>query len=445
MDILLDYFKIVVLLSIPQSLIHILLTFSIWNLKPSSHIWKLVIFSVINSLIIDLDILHVPTELHLLSSTVLSFSILYIIFRTFGFKKVLIVFLTYVTLIMLTELLSAMLMQLTYGLAPQKEMFEEHFLRLLSVSVPVDLLLIWLSRYIERRNFAFFLRLYQYLINIKQTRMKEVLLLTLFQTFLIGVLFVIGVEDKHYYSERTFNFLIYFLLLASFGAFFYTIRLMLNIREEAVRQTQDVYVEEIGKMFTSIRGQRHDFLNHVQVMYSMLKMNKLEQLKSYMDDLVKEAHAVSTIVSHPTPALAAFIQAKMEMAITRNINFTYQIPDLLDIESSIKSIDLIKIMGNLVDNAFDESDTLPIERRLVHLSICIAEGKLAIEVRNQGRLLTEQDKMMIILPGYTTKQAGHSGLGLAIVHERVQFYKGLLHIHSSAESGTTILVSLPHR
>jgi sensor histidine kinase regulating citrate/malate metabolism len=174
-------------------------------------------------------------------------------------------------------------------------------------------------------------------------------------------------------------------------------------------------------------------------------MNKIEQLRSYMDDIVKEAHIDSEIISHPSPALAAFIQTKKEVAITRNIAFTYELPNSLDIESSIKSIDLVKIMGNLVDNAFDESDMLPMEQRLVHLSIRLSEGKLGIEVRNQGRLLSEKDKLMILLPGYTTKKSGHSGLGLAIVLERVQFYKGLLNIESCEEKGTSIHVTLPQR
>jgi sensor histidine kinase regulating citrate/malate metabolism len=198
-------------------------------------------------------------------------------------------------------------------------------------------------------------------------------------------------------------------------------------------------------MLTSIRGQRHDFLNHVQVMSSMLKMNKLDRLKVYMDEIVTEAHTFSEILSHSSPALAAFIQTKMEIAITRNISFTYDIPQGLDIEASIKSIDMVKIMGNLVDNAFDESDTLPSERRFVHLSIQVVAGQMHIGVRNQGRLLSETEIRKLTLPGYTTKKSGHSGLGLAIVKERVQHYKGFMVIDSCKENGTTIQVTLPHR
>ncbi len=444
MDMLFSYFKILLLLSIPQAYAHIRITFAIWGLKPQLHGRKLLVFSIVNSLLIDLDILHVPTEIHMVSSFLLTFIVVFFLFRSFGIKKMLIVYFSYFVLIMFTEMMGALLLELAYGLEPQKEMFKNHMPELISVIVPVFIVLYLLSHFIEQKNFKFFRQLYSYLLNLNQTRMKEILLLTFFQAFLLGILFVLGTENKHNYTESTFNVVIYSLVLITFGAFFYTLRLLVCTRIEAVRQTQDVYVEEIGKMFTSIRGQRHDFLNHVQVMCSMLKMNKLEQLNSYMEDIVKEAHTVSNIISHSSPAVAAFIQAKTEMAFARNIPFTYELPSDLDIESTIKSIDLVKIMGNLIDNAFEESDTLPSEQRIVQLIIRVMDGKLKIEVRNQGRHLSEKDKQMIILPGYTTKKAGHSGLGLAIVHERVRHYKGLLNILSSAESGTAIQVILPH-
>lgn len=79
--------------------------------------------------------------------------------------------------------------------------------------------------------------------------------------------------------------------------------------------TQEVYVEEINDMFTSIRGQRHDFLNHIQVIHTMVQMGRTDQLKSYVADLVKETQEVSEVVHHSSPALAAFVQAKMTVAI----------------------------------------------------------------------------------------------------------------------------------
>ncbi|QJD87640.1 sensor histidine kinase [Cohnella herbarum] len=210
--------------------------------------------------------------------------------------------------------------------------------------------------------------------------------------------------------------------------------------------TQEVYVEEINDMFTSIRGQRHDFLNHVQVIHTMVQMGRTEQLKTYVADLVKETQDVSEIVQHCSPALAAFVQAKITVAVGKGISFTYELPGNWEAEdTTIKMIDIIKIMGNLVDNAFDETGLLPQNERHVHASILISDDKtIQIQVTNSGRTILPEEKERIFVPGYTTKGEGHSGLGLAIVLERVKHYRGKLDVHSDESIKTTeFRISLP--
>ncbi|WP_181907310.1 sensor histidine kinase [Cohnella lupini] len=210
--------------------------------------------------------------------------------------------------------------------------------------------------------------------------------------------------------------------------------------------TQEVYVEEINDMFTSIRGQRHDFLNHVQVIHTMVQMNRTEQLKSYVSELVKETRDVSDIVHHSSPALAAFVQAKLTVSLGKSISFTYELPDRWNAqETTVKVIDVVKILGNLVDNAFDETSNLPLGQRQVHASISInKEDRIELQVSNKGRTIDSAERERIFAPGYSTKGEGHSGLGLAIVQERVKHYNGDLSLQSDDANGTTLFrVTLP--
>ncbi|MFC5468878.1 sensor histidine kinase [Cohnella suwonensis] len=438
------YFQIVVLLSIPQAYIHLRLAFAIWGLQPKNHFPKLFLFGLVNSLLIDLDLLRVPADVHIATSFLLSFAVLYMMFRPYGLKKIAILYFTFTIAIILVEMLGGLMISLFYDVVSQQSMMENHLVRPLSVFWPVGLLLYGLSVYVEKRNFVFFNQLYQYLLDLKQSKMTELLWLTAFQFILLGTMLVPAFEREHVYSDYAFRTLIYLLALMSFAALIYSLRLIVRVRQDAVRRTQDVYVEELGKMLASIRGQRHDFLNHVQVMSSLLKLNKISQLRSYMDDLVSESRAFSDFVP-PTssPALAAFILAKSEQAIAKGIRFSCDIPASVDIDDAIKSVDIVKIIGNLVDNAFDESETLEPERRQVGLAIRSSTGELEIVVSNSGRTLSEQDKIMILRPGYTTKKNGHSGLGLAIVSERVQYYNGTMDIESDELKGISIRVRLP--
>ncbi|WP_162309297.1 sensor histidine kinase [Cohnella abietis] len=275
--------------------------------------------------------------------------------------------------------------------------------------------------------------------------LNKVIAFIVIQFALLGFMQLIQITPDKY--NKTLNsILIYATISFSFLALISIIRLLVRTREQAVRMTQEVYVEEINDMFTSIRGQRHDFLNHVQVIHTMAQMGKTEQLKSYVADLVKETRDVSEIVHHSSPALAAFVQAKMTVALGKGVSFTYELPDNWNTESTtIKVIDIIKIMGNLVDNAFDETENLPIDQRQTHASIIIKENNMIeLQVSNKGRPISAKEQEKMFLPGYSTKGTGHSGLGLAIIQERVKHYNGVLDVQSDADSGSTIFrISLP--
>jgi len=440
---LLQYAILVLSLSIPHAFVRIWLAFAIWGLRPRLHARKLIGFAVVSSLLVDVDYLYLPPSVHAITSTCIVLALFVLVFRRLGKGTLAIVFLTYSAISMLADMLGTGVLQLLYGWNDRKELIVQQPMLFQSVYVPLAVATALLAYYMEKRNFVFFPRLYQYLLEIKQTRAKEVLFLTLLQAFLLGLLFALSLDGQAPYKHAYYVWLVSGIALLAFVAVFYSIRLMIRVRQDAISETREDYVEEIGRMFTAIRGQRHDFLNHLQVMSTMLQMNKLDQLGRYMKDLGNEAHSAGTVVAHASPAIAAFLSAKSELAIEKKIDFTYEVSPQLDLETVIKPIDLVKIVGNLVDNAFEESGALPEGRRKVHLAIEEDAEKLSLEVCNRGRVLTEEQIRKILLPGYTTKRAGHSGLGLAIVQERVQHYKGRLNIDSDSGEGLSFKVTLP--
>ncbi|MFD0673133.1 sensor histidine kinase [Cohnella sp. GCM10027633] len=215
----------------------------------------------------------------------------------------------------------------------------------------------------------------------------------------------------------------------------------------AIRSAQDVYVGDINDMFATVRGQRHDFLNHVQVIHTMAQMRKFDQLQAYTETLVQETQEVSDIMNHSAPVLAAFAQAKTTVALGYGIAFTCELPEEWNVpDSAINMLDLIKILGNLVDNAFDETRLLPTGQRSVHVSIrTAANEELTLEVANRGRPIDEETRARIFQAGYSTKGDGHSGLGLAIIQERVRHYGGSLSVESNSPAGTTTFsIRLPY-
>lgn len=261
------------------------------------------------------------------------------------------------------------------------------------------------------------------------------------QCFTLVMLFV---ARYFHHEHEAASGLFYIGILAVIIVTFLTIRLIAKARDEAIRATQDAFVGDLMQMITTIRGQRHDFVNHVQTMYSMLTMNKLDQLKQYMEEVAGEIQSVSLLTNQiPTTALGSLLAAKQAIAQTKNIRFKYRMAELPDAMTAVRSIDLVRIVGNLVDNAFDEVMKRSADARVVTLNMETSDRELCISVSNSGDPLTKDEQRRIFTPGYSTKDGGHAGLGLPIVVERVRHYGGRVEIGFQPEHGVIFTARIP--
>ena len=86
-----------------------------------------------------------------------------------------------------------------------------------------------------------------------------------------------------------------------------------------VRRTQEleeayVQLEDLNR---EMRAQRHDFMNHIQVVYSLIEMNEPGEAMAYMDKIYGDMQRVSRMMRTACPAVNALIQAKVVEASQR--------------------------------------------------------------------------------------------------------------------------------
>ena len=65
-----------------------------------------------------------------------------------------------------------------------------------------------------------------------------------------------------------------------------------------------------------------------------------------------------------------------------------------------------------------------------------------IEIRVNGKGISEHDKEKIFIPNFTTKNSG-MGLGLAMVKKMIEGIDGKIWFESTENIGTTFFVELP--
>lgn len=441
MDTWLDALKLDLIVSIPQIYVIFLFVFSFLWPRPDRFFTRIFVLAFIHSVYTDTFILFIPDYLQLINTLVAYFAIIFLLFRELTLRrKLFLIFGSIVTSIASDAVTSGIAIAL--GHSDLDALRRDELPHLVSIMYP-QLLMLVIAAWMVRRKVA--KSPIALTLDFKQKKpVLKMLGLLLSQFIILG--FILAVQFTIDSSKSLLmTILIYATIVVSLSAIVFLLRMMAIARTEAISSTQAVYVEDINSMFASVRGQRHDFLNHVQVIHAMAQMGKLEQLQSYTKTLVQETREVSDIINHASPVLAAFAQAKSTVALGRDISFECELPDRWDVpETAVSTLDLIKILGNLVDNAFDESALLPSGQRSVSVKIVVTEQQIALEVANRGRPIDEEAQARMFDMGYSTKGEGHSGLGLAIVQERVRHYGAELVVRSDEQSKlTTFLIGFP--
>ena len=216
-------------------------------------------------------------------------------------------------------------------------------------------------------------------------------------------------------------------LVVSWGA-------VLDIRDaysarNAARQRQmleDAY-RQLEALNGTLRAQRHDFMNHIQVIYSLTELEDRPAALEYMDRLYTSVRSAGRSLKTASPAVNALLAAKSAACQEKNVPF------LTDIHSDWKDCpvpgwEMCRILGNLIDNALDA----PAGRELKTIQVALWEDVKGFHfaVENNGAPVPEEIQDSLFQRGFSTKGPGR-GMGLSIVQEILEQYGGQIDLDST--------------
>lgn len=209
-------------------------------------------------------------------------------------------------------------------------------------------------------------------------------------------------------------------------------------------QNQNNNLEEsmknLEELNTKLRAQRHDYLNHIQVIYGLLELEEYDEAKKYMAPVFKDIMKLSKALKTKQPAVNALLQAKMEAAEKEDIDF------YLEVRSDLKSIsmepwDLCKILANLIDNGITALSEKETEKQL-HVEIWEDKEMYYFSIYNNGPVIPKEHMENIFKQGFTTKKEEGHGMGLAIISRILKENNGKI-TASSKEDKTSFQVEIP--
>lgn len=197
------------------------------------------------------------------------------------------------------------------------------------------------------------------------------------------------------------------------------------------RELIETHYAEVENMYKQIRGWRHDYRNHIQVMKAYAADGNLEAIQSYLDELDTDLSTVDTVIKTGNAMADAILNSKISLAKSKNIPVHTDAHIPLALTTS--EIDLCVIIGNLFDNAIEASLKLPAEERMIRVYMDMKNTQLYISFTNFTST-KKQSKVGNIFK--TTKGDGH-GFGLVRIDNIVERLDGYISRNSEDGAFTT--------
>lgn len=209
-----------------------------------------------------------------------------------------------------------------------------------------------------------------------------------------------------------------------------------------MRNTEQLYLTNLEQLLHSIRGQRHDHMNHIHVISHLISTEGYKEASSYLKELSTDIDMSYSLLVLDQPSLIALLQTKSEYARINGVELEIIIKNPLT-NIPLKSYELVQVMGNIIDNAFEEEINSKKEDKKVTITIdSLYNTTIVISVNNINSLIDQSLKKNILAEGYSLKE-NHQGIGLYTVMNILKKYNGFLEFESDKKSGTTFFIFLP--
>lgn len=253
---------------------------------------------------------------------------------------------------------------------------------------------------------------------------------------LIGIMMFQFLKDEPIFinfNSETLSFVV--IVLISFLNTFINIkdihRLgLLNSRNDMLQQTLS-QLEDLNK---TLRAQRHDFMNHLQVVYGLIELEEFNDTKEYIDKIYNDIQRVSQVMRTSNPALNALLQAKVLASEKRGIEPRLNVNSQFN-QNKIPAWEFCRIMGNVIDNAISALEDISGDK---HIQIDLYEDIKAyyFRIKDNGSEIPDEITDKIFEAGFTTKGDKGEGMGLAITKEILLKYGGDIKVYR--DNGETV-------
>ncbi|WP_332633946.1 sensor histidine kinase [Halalkalibacter flavus] len=202
------------------------------------------------------------------------------------------------------------------------------------------------------------------------------------------------------------------------------------------------------KVFTeNMRSQNHEFLNKLNTIYGLLKLDKTNDAIQLISKEVeyRQDFLAFLIESVRNPMIAACLLGKANRATERKVQLEIEneselspLPDTFDEQT------LVTIIANVIENAIEAAYKAHYSEGKVNISFTDLGPDIIFDIEDNGKGILPEEEWKIFEEGYTSKETPKNhGLGLAIVKNSLEKLNGNIFITESQLGGARFTITIP--
>lgn len=189
--------------------------------------------------------------------------------------------------------------------------------------------------------------------------------------------------------------------------------------------------ESFRVLSEALRAQTHEHGNRMHTVLGLIELGRSTEAAELLAATSSQSQQLADLIAMPgsiDPAVSALLLGKTAGARERGVSLTVTVmPDSPG--TRMDTMNLISVLGNLIDNAIEAAATGADAARSVHVSLSAQPGDhatLQCEVSDSGGGVPSDPEADLFAWGYSTKNAGGSdrGSGLAIVKQLLATHGG---------------------
>jgi two-component system sensor histidine kinase AgrC len=204
---------------------------------------------------------------------------------------------------------------------------------------------------------------------------------------------------------------------------------LLIIKEK--QNANDIYIEYspiLEDLVTEVKAKQHDIKNQLQVIYSVAEKKKDYELIEYIQSLIEgyKLNQKDLFLNTGNNIFNAILYSKKIKANQNNISFNLKYHSPFPYYP-IKDYEFVDIIGNLLDNAIEETSNDNYNIKDIQVSFVKENNYNIIRVNNTTSSFNPNNISKLFNKGYSLK-GNNRGFGLYNVNQIIKAYNGLIEI-----------------